>query len=51
MTRRGSEKSVTARELEALQAIAADLLRLTASQLDAHVENEALQEICYDVQD
>ncbi len=41
----------TARELEALQAIAADLLKLTAIQLDAHVENKALQEICYDVQD
>ncbi len=43
--------NVTARELEALQAIAADLLKLTANQLDAHVENKALQEICYDVQD
>jgi len=43
--------NVTARELEALQAIAADLLGLTTNQLDAHVENEALQEICDDVQD
>ena len=35
-------------ELEALQAIAADLLKLSSAQLDAHVEREALQEICHD---
>lgn len=42
--------NVSARELEALQAIAADLLKLSSPQLNAHVENEALQEICHDHQ-
>jgi hypothetical protein len=42
--------NVSARELEALQAIAADLLTLSSTQLDAHVENAALQEICHDQQ-
>jgi hypothetical protein len=43
--------NISARELEALQAIAADLLRLAQSELDAHIESEALQEICRDCQD
>jgi len=38
-------------ELEALQAIATDLLKLSSAQLDAHVKREALQEICHDDQD
>src|SRR3990172_2104313 len=42
--------NVSAKELEALQAIAADLLRLSSTQLDAHLEIEALQEICHDCQ-
>jgi hypothetical protein len=33
-------------ELEALQALAGDLLALSGPQLDAQVENGALQEIC-----
>jgi len=40
--------NVSAKELEALQAIAADLLKLSSAALDANVENEALQEICHD---
>jgi len=51
----GSEKNdranVSAKELEALQAIAADLLKLSSAALDANVENKALQEICHDRQD
>lgn len=42
--------NVSARELEALQAIAADLLKLSSTELDAHAEGEALQEICHDSQ-
>jgi hypothetical protein len=38
-------------ELEALQDIATDLLRLNSNQLNAHVDNKALQEIFYDDQD
>jgi hypothetical protein len=43
--------NVSARELEALQAIAADLLKFSSTQLDSQVECEALQEICHDCQD
>ena len=42
--------NVTAKELEALQEIAADLLKLTSKELDAHVEWGELQEICHDDQ-
>lgn len=46
-----SERSnVTAKELEALQKIAADLLKLTSKDLDAHVEWGELKEICHDDQ-
>jgi hypothetical protein len=44
-------KAEDADELEALLAIAADLLKLSPAQLDAHVEGEALQEICHDSQE
>ncbi len=40
--------NLSSEELEALQAIATDLLKLSSTQLDAHVECEALQEICHD---
>ena len=43
--------NVSTKELEALQAIATDLLKLSSTELDAHVENEALKEICHDYQD
>ena len=43
--------NVSTRELEGLQAIAADLLELAHTELDAHVESEALQEICRDCED
>jgi len=43
--------NVSTKELEALRGIAADLLKLSLSELDAQVESEALQEICHDYQD
>lgn len=43
--------SVSAKELDALQAIATDLLKLASAELDTHVAREALQEICHDRQD
>jgi hypothetical protein len=43
--------NINKKELEALQGIASDLLGLSSKQLDAHVKNRALQEICYDKQD
>lgn len=42
--------NVTAKELEALQKIAADLLRLTPVALDVLVESGELQEIPYEDQ-
>jgi len=42
--------NVTAKELEALQKVAADLLKLTSKDLDAHVGWGELQEICHDDQ-
>lgn len=39
---------MSAGELEALQRLAADLLKLAATALDAQVEAGALQEICHD---
>ncbi len=48
----GFEKSdrsnINKKELEALQSIAIDLLKLNSSQLDNHVSSGALQEICHD---
>ena len=43
--------NISARELVALQEIAADLLSLGATELGAHIKSEALQEICRDRQD
>ena len=43
--------NISAKVLVALQTAAADLLKLTAAQLDGHVESSALQEICHDNQD
>jgi len=42
--------SVTRNEVEALQQLAADLLRLSSSELDAHVGIDALKEIFHDNQ-
>ncbi len=42
--------NVTGREIEALQQLATDLLRLSPSQLDVHVGSDALKEICHDNQ-
>ena len=43
-----SSANVNVRELEALKAIAADLLKLSSAELDSLVDNEALQEICHE---
>jgi hypothetical protein len=43
--------NVSAKELEALRAIATDLLRLSSVELDAHIAIGALQEICHECQD
>jgi hypothetical protein len=40
--------NIDAKELEAVQRIAADLLGLGSSALDTHVANEALKEICHE---
>ncbi|HKH48008.1 MAG TPA: type II toxin-antitoxin system RelE/ParE family toxin [Thermoanaerobaculia bacterium] len=40
--------NVSVRELEALKAIAADLLKLSLAELGSLVESEALQEICHE---
>jgi hypothetical protein len=45
---KNDRSNVNARELEALQTLAADLLKLSSTELDAHVEGDALQEICHD---
>lgn len=42
--------SVSDEELEGLQRLAADLLRLSATELDAEVEAGALREICDDTE-
>ena len=42
--------NVTTKELEALQKIASDLLKLTPKDLDALVAQGELQEICHDDQ-
>jgi len=42
--------NVTGKEVEALQQLASDLLRLSPSQLDEHVGSDALKEICHDNQ-
>lgn len=51
----GFEKSeranVSRSELEALKALAHDLLNLSPAELDSLVESDALQEICHDHQD
>ena len=48
----GFQKNVRAnvnkKELQALQDLATDLLRLDMKQLDAHVNNQLIQEICLD---
>ncbi len=43
--------NVSAKEVEAVQRIAADLFRLSSSDLDAHVAIDALKEICHDSED
>lgn len=44
---KNERQNVSARELDALQNIAADLLKLSSKELDAHVETKALLEICH----
>jgi hypothetical protein len=43
--------NVSAKEVEAVQRIAADLFHLTSTELDAHVAKEALTEICHESED
>ena len=43
--------NISKKEVEALRNIATDLLKINSNQLDAHVSDEALQEICHDDQD
>jgi len=40
--------NISKKELEALQDLATDLLRLDMKQLNAHVNNQLIQEICHD---
>ena len=40
--------NVSVRELEALKAIAADILKLSSAELDSLVDSEALREICHE---
>jgi hypothetical protein len=51
----GFEKSeranISPRELEALKAIAADLLKLSSAEIDSLVNSEALEEICHEYKD
>lgn len=42
--------NVSAKELDGLRTIAADLLGLTAKELDALLQSGGLQEICHDCQ-
>jgi hypothetical protein len=39
--------NISPRELAALKVIAADLLKLSSTELDDHVDSEALEEICH----
>ena len=43
--------NISLKELEALKAIAADLLKLSSAELDSLVDSEALQEICHEHKD
>jgi hypothetical protein len=43
--------NISAKEVEAVQRIAADFFRLSSSELDAYVTTEALKEICLDSED
>lgn len=43
--------NISAKEKEALQTLAQDLLSRTGQELDAGVEDGSLQEICHDHQD
>lgn len=43
--------NVSNKELKALQIVGADLLKLTAAQLDKYAADDALHEICHDYQD
>ena len=47
---KNERSNVTDKEVEALQRLAADLPRLSPSQLVEHVESDALKEICHDSQ-
>ncbi|MCX6068019.1 MAG: type II toxin-antitoxin system RelE/ParE family toxin [Chloroflexi bacterium] len=44
---KNTRASISDRELEALQEIAGDLLKLTVTQLDSAVADKTLEEICH----
>jgi hypothetical protein len=48
---KNERSNISAKEVEAVQRIAADLFRLSSSELDAHVTTDALKEICNDSED
>lgn len=48
---KSSRANIDSAELEALQEIAGDLLKLTGAELDRAVAEESLQEICHDHED
>jgi len=44
---KNQQGNINSKELAALQAYAADLLKLSSTELDSHVRSQALQEICH----
>jgi hypothetical protein len=48
---KNARDNISNKELEALQTIAEDLLKLSSIALEANVANGPLQEICHDRQD
>lgn len=44
---KNQQGNISAKEVKALQLLAADLLSLSSDQLDVQVSNKALQEICH----
>ena len=44
---KNQQSNISTKELEAVQLLAADLLRLSSDQLEVQVSNKTLQEICH----
>lgn len=45
---KNARANISDRELEALKAVASDLLKLSSEELDSLVASEAIQEICHE---